>query len=93
MHKLLTGLLSRLHQVCGKMFFFTTYGIVVEKVVLHKLISFNFLFYSIYVLPYLIYVITQGVRSYYICKVLDVMAFVFYFVYLCYSIFYLLCCH
>ena len=49
-HKLLPGLLPRLHQVCGKMFFFTTDGIVVENVVLLKLISFYFyfiLFYSI----------------------------------------------
>ena len=36
--------------MCGKMFFFTNDGIVVENVVLHKLISFCFyfiLFYSV----------------------------------------------
>ena len=50
MHKLLPGLLPRLHQVCGKMFFSTTGGIVMENVVLHKIILYLYfiLFYSIF---------------------------------------------
>ena len=56
MNKLSPSLLPRLYQVCGKMLFLTTDGIVVENVVLHKLISFYFyfipfcsiLFYSIF---------------------------------------------
>ena len=36
MHKLSPGLLPRLHQVCGKKFFFTTGGIVVDNVVSPK---------------------------------------------------------
>ena len=50
MHKLLPspGLLPRLHQVHGKMFFFTTGGIVVENVILHKIILFYFYFVQFY---------------------------------------------
>ena len=48
MHKLLPDLLPRLHQVCGKMFFFTTGGIVVENVILHKIILFYFYFILLY---------------------------------------------
>ena len=44
LHKLSPFLLPRLHQVCGKMFYFTTGGIAVENIILHKII----LFYSIY---------------------------------------------
>ena len=99
MHNLLPSLLPRLHQVCGKSFYFTTGGIVVENVILHKIIlfSFSFNFILFYFNPYLIcYVVTQDVRSDYIRKVIDVMTF-FYFIlfylFYFYSIFlFLLCC-
>ena len=52
MHQLLPGLLPRLHQMCGKIFYFTTGGIVVENNILHKIILFYcfcfILFYFIY---------------------------------------------
>ena len=46
-HKFSPGHLPRLHQVCGKKFFFTTDGIVVENVLINKF-HFIFVFYSIY---------------------------------------------
>ena len=54
MHKLLSDLLPRFHQVCGKMFSFTTDGIVVENVILHKIILFYFYFILFCFIPYLI---------------------------------------
>ena len=51
MHKLSPGLLPRLHEMCGKILYFITGGIV-ENIILHKIILFNFilfyLFYSIF---------------------------------------------
>ena len=61
MHKLSPGLLPRLHQVCGKMFYFTTSVIVVENIILHKIILFHFyfiLFYLFYFIQYLYFMLS-----------------------------------
>ena len=89
MHKLSPGLLPRLHQVCGKMFYFTTGGIAVENVILHKIILFySILFILFYSTLNFVMLSLEDVRSDYICKVLDVMTF-----YILFYLFHILFCY